>query len=74
MHKFSLNFFFFKKNCLFIYSWLHWVFPAVPGLSLAVVSGGHSPVATCRPLIAVALFAAGYWLQDSRLSSWGTRA
>ena len=32
-------FFFFNK---FIYFWLHWVFVAVHGLSLVVVSGGYS--------------------------------
>ena len=35
---------FFKKNYLFylIYFWLRWVFVAVRGLSLVVVSGGYS--------------------------------
>ena len=43
--------FFFSKSIylsiylfiyLFIYFWLHWVFVAVHGLSLVVVSGGYS--------------------------------
>ena len=68
MHKFSLNFFFFKKKLyLLICSWLHWVFAAVPGLSLAVVSRGSSPVAMCQPLIAVAIRAAEPWLQDTQV-------
>ena len=33
---------FFKKNYLFIYFWLCWVFVSVRGLSLVVASGGHS--------------------------------
>ena len=35
-------FFFFNKFYLFIYFWLCWVFVAVRGLSLVVVSGGYS--------------------------------
>ena len=37
-----LIFLFFKKNYLFIYFWLCWVFVSVRGLSLVVASGGHS--------------------------------
>ena len=33
---------FFKKNYLFIYFWLCWIFVSVQGLSLVAVSGGHS--------------------------------
>ena len=33
---------FFLKFILFIYFWLSWVFVAVRGLSLVVVSGGYS--------------------------------
>ena len=48
---------FFKKfNCLFIYSWVCWVFVSVRGLSLVVASGGHSPsrcadLSLSRPLL-----------------------
>ena len=38
---------------LFIYLWLRWVFVAVRGLSLVVVSGGYSSVAVHRLLIAM---------------------
>ena len=38
----------------FIYFWLRWVFIAVHGLSLVVVSGGYSFVVMCRLLTAVA--------------------
>ena len=33
---------FFKKNYLFIYFWLHWVFVAACTFSLVAVSGGYS--------------------------------
>ena len=33
---------FFKKNYLFIYFWLRWVFVSVRGLSLVATSRGHS--------------------------------
>ena len=33
---------FFKKNYLFIYFWLRWVFIAAHGLSLVAASGGYS--------------------------------
>ena len=36
------NLSFFKKNYLFIYFWLRWVFVAARGLSLVVASGGYS--------------------------------
>ena len=39
---------------LFIYFWLHWVFTAACGLSLAVASGGCSQVAGRSLLTAVA--------------------
>ena len=46
------------KNKSFIYFWLSWVFVAVYGLSLVVVSGGYSLVAVGRLLIAGASLAA----------------
>ena len=38
----KIQFFFFNLFILFIYFWLHWVFIAARGLSLASASGGHS--------------------------------
>ena len=35
------------QKYLFIYFWLHWVFVAVHGLSLAVASGDYSLVVVC---------------------------
>ena len=41
----TLVFFFkvFLRVLVVIYFWLHWGFVAAHGLSLVVVSGGHSP-------------------------------
>ena len=39
---FFFFFSFFKKNYLFIYFWLCWVFVSVQGLSPVAASGGHS--------------------------------
>ena len=47
---------------LCIYFWLHWVFIAVRGLSLVVVSGGLLFVAVHRLLIAVASLVAEHGL------------
>ena len=49
-------FFFFKKNYLFIYLWLCWVFVSVQGLSLVAASGGDSSswcmgLSLLRPLL-----------------------
>jgi len=49
---------------LFVF-WLHRVFTAARGLSLAVPSGGYSPVAACSLLTAVAPVAAEDRLQAS---------
>ena len=57
MKFYSYAFFLFKKNN-FIYFWLHWVFVAVQGLSLVVVSGGYSPVVVPGPPIVVAALVA----------------
>ena len=45
-------FFFFQKLC--IYRWLHWVFIAVSGSPLAVVSGDYSAAAEHVFLVLVA--------------------
>ena len=47
---------------VFIYFWVHWVFVAASGLSLAAVSRGYSLVAVCRLIIAVASLVAEYRL------------
>ena len=49
-------FIFLKKNYLFIYFWLCWVFVSVRGLSLVAASGGHSSsrcagLSLSRPLL-----------------------
>ena len=51
---------FFNKS--FIYFWLSWVFVAVRGLSLVVISGDYSLVAVCRLLIVGASLAATHGL------------
>ena len=52
---------FFKKFIYLIYFWPCWVFVAVRGLSLVVVSGGYS-VTVSRLLIAVASLVAEHGL------------
>ena len=71
---------------LFVYSWLHWVFAAVCGLSLVAVSGGYSLVLVYRLLIVVASLVASMdsrntgfsscssWALECGLGSWGTQA
>ena len=53
---------FLKKNYLFIYLWLCWVFVAVRGRSLVVASGGLLFVAVCGLLIAVTSLVAEHGL------------
>ena len=57
---FFANFLFLITYFNFIYFWLHWVFIAACGLSLAVVSGGCSLVMALGLLIAVASLVAGH--------------
>ena len=55
---------YFFKIYLFIYLWLHWVFVAAHGLSLAVASPGYSLLrcAVCGLLTAVASLVSENWL------------
>ena len=78
--------FYFKFICLFIiYFWLHWVFIAVRGLSLVVVSGGYSSLwcmgFSLRWLLLLQStgsrctgFSSGSWALEHRLSICGARA
>ena len=51
-----------KKQTLFIYFWLFWVFVAALGLSLVVAGGGATLVAGCGLLIVVASLVAEHEL------------
>ena len=82
----SLIFFFVFLVNLFIYFWLCWVFVAVRGLSLAVVSGGYSSLwcegFSLRWLLLlqstdsrrVGLSSCCSWALECRLSSCGAQA
>ena len=54
----------FKKNYLFLYFWLCWVFVAVHRLSLVAASRSYSLVMVHRLLIAVASFVVEHGLQN----------
>ena len=76
----SAFFFFLKNNLSFIYLWLHWVFVAACGLSLAAVIRGYSLAAVCEVSTVVVSPAVGHRLVGSwasvenRFSICGARA
>ena len=60
-------------NYLLIYFWLHWVFTAAHGLSLAAASGGCSLVGVHRLLIVLASLVIEHSVQRARASAVAVR-